>query len=297
MGQAATLADFIRWAQQTAPAEHYALLILAHGVPPAPEQPDPETLAGRLDSRSLAQALDEAQLATATGPPLFEVVFLDCCYSGSVEVAEQVADHARYLVAAPGQLYSPGLPWSAILGQLQRRPGMWPRELALTASREAHTFWAERPDTPASLVAVDLDRLPALTEALRSLAQTALPRVAELAPALTLARGRAAGWGPQRELVEVGSWADALAETTALPQVAALAHQVSAAAHDATVEAWRQTPVENGETGAGMGIFFPLDMRAWSPDYGTEPGESFAGDWARLLRAYLQTMARLTAGS
>ena len=70
------------------------------------------------------------------------------------------------------------------------------------------------------LVAVDLERLPALTQALRTLAQTALPQVQELAPALTLARGRASGGGPQRELVEVASFAEALAETTALKDVA-----------------------------------------------------------------------------
>jgi hypothetical protein len=291
MGQATTLANFIRWATQAAPAQHYALLILAHGVPPAPDQPDPDGGAGRLESRVLAQALG------ADAMPAFEVVFLDCCYAGSVEVADRVAGHARYLVAAPGLLYSPGLPWSAILGQLQHRPEMGGRDLALAASHEAHNFWGARPDTPASLVAVDLDRLPALTEALRQLAQTALPQVEQLTPALTLARGRASGWGPQRELVEVASCAEALAETTTSKDVAEQAHRVSVAAHDAIVEAWRQDPGQNGETGAGMGIFFPLNMRSWSVRYGSDPGESFEADWALLMRAYLQSVARREAGS
>jgi hypothetical protein len=290
MGQAATLADFIRWAKQAAPAEHYALLILAHGVPPAPDQPDPESRAGRLESGVLAQAL------SADATPSLEVVFLDCCYSGSVEVADRVAGEAHYLVAAPGLLYSPGLPWAAILGQLQRRPEMGGRDLARAASQEARKFWGEHPDTPASLVAVDLDRIPALTQALRSLAQAALPEVEELAPALTLARGRASAWGPQGELVEVASLAEALAETTSLPGVAEQAQRVSTAAHDATVEAWRQEPGEKGETGAGMGIFFPLNIRSWSLRYGTDPAEGLEADWALLLRAYLRTMARLTAG-
>jgi hypothetical protein len=290
MGRAATLAEFLRWARQTAPAERYALLILAHGVPPAPDESEEAGTAGRLALGALAEALGEGEA------PRFEVIFLDCCYSGSVEVADRLVGHARYLVAAPGLLYSPGLPWEAILGQLTRRPEMGGRALALEAAQQARSFWGERQEAPASLVAADLDRVPALTQALRNLAQTALPQVEQLAPALTLARGRAAGWGPQRELVEVASLAEALAETTSVAAVAEQAQRVSAAAHDATVQAWRLEPGESEESGAGLGIFYPLSIRSWSLRYGAaEPG-SFESDWALLLRAYLRRMTQLAGG-
>lgn len=290
MGRAGTLAEFVRWAQQAAPAEHYALLILAHGVPPAPDTPDNETAAGQLEIRTLQTALGSGEM------PRFEVVFLDCCYSGSVEVADRLAGRARYLVAAPGLLYSPGLPWGAILTQLSAEPAMGGRDLALAASREARQFWNGRRELPSSLVATDLDRLPALTEALRGLAQALLPRVDELAPALTLARSRAAGWGPQRELVEVSALAEATAETTVVPEVAEQAKRVAAAAHEATVEAWRLDPGQNDQVGVGLGIFYPLNIRSWSLRYGADAAGGFESDWALLLRAYLQRMAQLARG-
>ena len=291
MGRVPALRDYLRWAQAAAPAARYALLILAHGVPPAPEQQEPDNAAGRLEIGALAEALAEG-----TAPRL-EVVFLDCCYSGSVEVADRLVGRARYLVAAPGLLYSPGLPWGAIVAQLAREPEMGGRDLALEASRLARAYWSGRREMSASLAAVDLDRLPALTEALRSMAQIALPRVEQLAPELTLARGRASGWGPQRELVEVASLAEALAETTSVVEVAEQAKRVSVEAHNAIVEAWRQEPGDSAQTGAGLGIFYPLSIRSWAVGYGADPGEGFTADWALLLRAYLQRMAWLAKGT
>ncbi len=290
MGRTPALAEFVGWVREEAPAERYALLILAHGVSPAPEDQETQNAAGRLEIRTVAAALGVGQ------PRPIELVSLDCCYSGSVEVADRLVGRARYMVAAPGLLYSPGLPWGAILGQLLRRPEIGGRDLALEASRQARMFWGERREVPSSLVAVDLGRLPALTQALRSLAQTALPRVEGLAPELTLARGEAAGWGPRRELVAVTSLAQALAETTTVPEVADLAKQVSVAAQNATVEAWRQEPDDSEQTGSGLGIFYPLDIRSWAQGYGAEPDGGFTADWALLLRAYLQRMAFLARG-
>lgn len=287
MGGKAALGDFVRWAQGAAPAERYALLILAHGVPPAPESQLRQAAAGRLEIGVLAEALAEVRT------PHFEVVFLDCCYSGSVEVAERLIGRARYLVAAPGLLYSPGLPWGEITGDLVAGPQRGGRDLALTACRRARAYWSEQGEWPASLAVVDLDRLVGLTESLRDLARAALPRVAELTPELTLARGRAAGWGPERELVEVASLTEALAETTRVAEVAEAAKTVSVAAHSAIVEAWRQSPGDEAQTGAGLGIFCPLSLRAWSPGYGVGTEESFTAEWALLLRAYLQNMAQL----
>ncbi len=287
MGTAAGVADFLRWARQAAPAERYALLILAHGVPPAPDDSGPTVQAGRLGLEPLAEGLAEEKT------PHFEVIFLDCCYSGSVEVADRLVGRARYLVAAPGLLYSPGLPWEAILGQLARRPEMGGRALALETSDQTRRFWEQQSEDPASLVAVDLDRVPELTQALRGLAQVTLPRVAQLAPALTLARGRAAGWGPQRELVEVGSLAAALAETAPIAVVAEQAQRVSAAAHEAAVQAWRLEPGSSDQLGAGLAVFYPLSIRAWSLRYAAAQASGLASDWARLLRAYLGTVTQL----
>ncbi len=287
MGTAAAVADFLRWARQAAPAERYALLILAHGVPPAPDEAEPAVPAGRLALEPLAEGLAEVNT------PPFEVIFLDCCYSGSVEVADRLVGRARYLVAAPGLLYAPGLPWEAILRQLKQRPQMGGRALALEASAQTRRFWEQRPEEPASLVAVDLDRVPALTQALRSLAQVALLQIAELTPALTLARGRAAGWGPRRELVEVGSLTAALAETAPVGVVAEQARLVSTAAQEAIVQAWRMAPGDSEQSGAGLAVFYPLSISAWSLRYGAAQSGGFVSDWALLLRAYLGSMRQL----
>ncbi len=287
MGSAAALSDFLGWAQEEAPGDRSVLLILAHGMPPAPAGAptalEPGTLAPSAIAAALAQALSGG----------LDVVFLDCCYTGSVEVADELAGRARYLVAPPGLLYSPGLPWGAIAAQLRARPEMSARELARVAVQESRSFWATHPEVPAGLVAIELDRVPELSQAVSDLAQAALPVLAELTPQITLARGQAATWGPHSEMVNVEAWAAALAAITPLPEVAEHAERVSAAARAAAVAGWRQEAAAPGSE-PGVGIFFPMALQGWSARYGTERPRGFRASWESFVKAYLQRVSGLT---
>jgi len=290
MNRAATLAQFLRWAAGQAPADHYLLLALAHGRPPVPEVTSGLRRGGELGIGNLADAL------AADSDLDFDVVFLDCCYTGSVEVADRLGEAARYLVAVPGLLYSPGLPWGQILEELGRDPEKSAQEVSLMALEQTREFWRQRPEVPAGLVVVDLARARELSQAIRELAQVSLPLIGDLAPQITLARGQAPSWGPQGEMVEVSALADTLAEMTPHGQVAAQAQEVSRAARAATVAVWAQGISGSHQAGVGLGIFFPMTLQAWSARYGAGAIPSFAATWEPFLRAYLQSITALAEG-
>lgn len=290
MDSATTLAAFLRWAVVQAPADHYLLLVLAHGRPPAPEVTPGLYREGEIGLGHLSRALG------ADCGVEFDVVFLDCCYTGSVEVADRLGEAARYLVAAPGLLYSPGLPWGQILRELGRDPQQSAQAVSLTALEAAREFWTPRPEVPAGLVVVDLARARELSQAIRELAQVSLPLIGDLAPQITLARGRAPSWGPQGEMVEVSALADTLAEMTPYSQVAEQAQEVSRAARAATVGAWAQGIGGGHQAGVGLGIFFPLTLQSWSARYGASDVPSFAATWEPFLRAYLRSITARAEG-
>jgi hypothetical protein len=278
MGSAEAFADFLRWAQDRAPAQRYALVILAHGDPPSGELEAPR---GSLRAEAVAAGLAQPGLSVP------EVVFFDCCYTGSLQTASSLAGKARYLVASTGLLYAPGLPWGSIVKRLSANASMSGRDLTVVALEEARRFWA-REALPAGLVIVDLRRVPELELAVEELATAAIPVMEELVADLTAARGRSASWGPRGEIVEVGAFAAALAQLTPLKTVAECARAVGEAADAATVAVWSQHLSSNEEEVGGLGIDFPLGLAATGRPAGG--GAARAGSWERLMSAYSRHM-------
>lgn len=105
MGDPRTLAEFIRWGQEQAPADHYYLAIAdhAHGLDGIAE--DGSTVPkDYLSNGDLQRALFTSAV-NATRP--IDVLHLDGCLMGLLEVAYQVRDLADYLIV------SENLGWSA----------------------------------------------------------------------------------------------------------------------------------------------------------------------------------------
>jgi hypothetical protein len=136
MSAGETLVDFVTWAAENYPADKYALILSDHGMgwPGGWSDPDPGQQRQEVDRRIPLQAalgdelylneIDEA-LATArqqAGIERFELVGMDACLMGHVEVMEALAPHARYAVFS--QETEPALGWAytAFLGDLVRNP-------------------------------------------------------------------------------------------------------------------------------------------------------------------------------
>jgi hypothetical protein len=141
MSDGATLVDFVTWAVDTFPADKYALILSDHGMgwPGGWSDSEPSgggdrsiPLAARLGDELYLMELDEAlqTIRDRTGLAQFEMIGLDACLMGHLEVFAALAPHARYAVAS--QETEPALGWAytSFLEALVRDPDMDGAELA-----------------------------------------------------------------------------------------------------------------------------------------------------------------------
>jgi hypothetical protein len=141
MSDPKTLVDFVRWAMKAYPADKYVLILSDHGMgwPGALTDPEP---ARRVNSQvPIVKAvgnlmylplLDGAlgDIRAQTGLGKFELVGLDACLMGHIEVFDALAPHARYAVAS--QEVEPALGWAytSFLQDLVRNPDLGGADLA-----------------------------------------------------------------------------------------------------------------------------------------------------------------------
>jgi len=143
MSSAQTLYDFIIWGIANFPADHYVLILSDHGLgwPGGWTDPIPEgvidsssPLAARLGNMMFLNRLDEALQAArdTTGLDKFELIGLDACLMGQLEVFTALEPYARYAVAS--EEVEPALGWAytGFLQALHQNPDMSGAELART---------------------------------------------------------------------------------------------------------------------------------------------------------------------
>ena len=141
MSDGDTLVDFVTWAVDTFPADKHVLILSDHGMgwPGGWSDPDPGgsgdpsiPLASRLGNELYLMEMDEAlaEVRAQTGLDKFELIGLDACLMGHVEVFDALAPHARYAVAS--QETEPALGWAytQFLAELAASPEMSGAELA-----------------------------------------------------------------------------------------------------------------------------------------------------------------------
>jgi hypothetical protein len=127
MATGQTLVDFVTWAVETFPADRHVLIMSDHGIgwpggwsDPAPggrgdhSLPLSTVLGDQLYLMELDEAL--AEIRAQTGLEQFELIGMDACLMGHLEVFSALAPHARYGVAS--QETEPALGW-AYTGFLQ----------------------------------------------------------------------------------------------------------------------------------------------------------------------------------
>ncbi len=135
MADGATLVDFVEWAMETFPADRHVLIMSDHGMgwpggwsDPSPGgRGDPSIpLAARLGEQMYLMELDAAlgEIRSRTGLDQFELIGMDACLMGHLEVFSALAPHARYAVTS--QETEPALGWAytGFLRALQANPDM-----------------------------------------------------------------------------------------------------------------------------------------------------------------------------
>jgi len=160
MANPKNLAEFIEWGIKNYPAENYWVVISDHGDSWKGAAQDE----GHHTWMSLPQiesALSEAR--EKTGRKL-DLLSFDCCHMASTEVAHQLQNESKYLVASEEVMGYLGLPYQSLL---QEVGGLSPRELA---SRLVEVSAANPEDIP-TFSAVDLEKMPSVTRTVTALGQ------------------------------------------------------------------------------------------------------------------------------
>ena len=116
-----TLVDFVDWAVQSYPADKYVLILSDHGMgwPGGWSDPNPGgrgnpniPLSSRLGNYLYLMDLDKAlgEIRSRTGIDQFELIGMDACLMGQMEVLTALEPHARYAVFS--QEIEPSLGWA-----------------------------------------------------------------------------------------------------------------------------------------------------------------------------------------
>jgi hypothetical protein len=134
MADGKTLVDFVTWAMQNYPADKYVLILSDHGMGWPGGWSDPTARGGKRDMplatslgdqlylHELDQALE--QIRSQAGLDKFELIGMDACLMGHLEVLSALSPHARYAVTS--QETEPALGWAyaAFLSELTADTGM-----------------------------------------------------------------------------------------------------------------------------------------------------------------------------
>jgi hypothetical protein len=209
MADGGTLSDFVAWAAEAYPADQYVLVMSDHGMgwpggwTDAATRgigPDRITMARLMGADAiwlmeLERALKDIKARSGVGR--FALIGMDACLMAQLEVFSALRPYARYAVASEETEPALGWAYTAVLKQLVANPAMSPATLGRaivqtyirddqrildTASRRELVagMTGDSADVPVAelvkylstditLAAVDLDRIPAVEDALFAL--------------------------------------------------------------------------------------------------------------------------------
>ncbi len=305
MADADTLVDFVTWAIQTYPADRYILVLSDHGMgwpggwsdaQPAGGGDPNIPLASKLGDYIYLHELDNAlaEIRSKTGLEKFDIIGMDACLMGQLEVFSALQPHARFAVAS--EEVEPALGWAytSFLTALKQNPGMDPAEVSqlivdsyieddqrivddqaraemLRQSGSMGGLFgvyggvtsealARQMGQDGTLSAIDLEQLPSLMNAYNSFAyilqNESQPLVAK---ARSYAQSFTSIFGAQvpPSYIDLGHFAQLLRQNTENRETADAADQLLAALDQAVI-AEKHGPKKPGAT--GVAVYFPTSQ-------------------------------------
>ncbi len=325
MADGNTLVDFVTWAVASYPADKYVLILSDHGMgwPGGWSDPDPRArgdtsfpLGSALGNQIYLHELDAAlaQIRSQTGIDKFELIGMDACLMGHLEVFSMLASHARYAVAS--QETEPALGWAytAFLEALSRSPDISGAELGqlivqsyiqddqrivddqaraelLRQSMPMGGFFGAAPsarqvtqqfEQAGTLTAVDLSRLPALIDSVNAFAyalQNANQRTVAQARSYAQSFTNIFGDNVPPAYIDLGNFVQLLKREGGNQAVSQAADKVLAALNQAVI-AEKHGAKKPGAT--GISLYFPNSQLYASPVTGYQSYNIVAGQFARM---------------
>jgi hypothetical protein len=297
----AAIAQFVGWARQNYPAQHYALILSDHG--------GAWTGFGQDDVNNTTGSVTKlAQLVTQSGQALgqrFDIFGFDTCLNAAIEVQSLLAP-----VAAIGIGCEESVPaswnYSQFLADLAANPEMDARTLAKAIVTRTGSFThsvnadesTETGNVNFQMSALDLDKLPAVVTAFQDFTSRNRASLASLLPTLEIARARSLSfWKPDQHndvgyMVDLGDFASQLSLAHQDPALPA----IRAAIADAVI---LEVAGRLEQRATGISIFWPAAAINGSLDWGSYGNYSTtafaqATGWDQYLNAFWTTTSALT---
>ncbi|HEX7048914.1 MAG TPA: clostripain-related cysteine peptidase [Longimicrobiales bacterium] len=221
MTSPAELGEFIQWAKDEYPAEHYALVLWNHGGGYTGLLQDATSAGGQMMSiGDLPAAL--------RGVGSIDVLDFDMCLMGGYETLVMIDGLVRYAVFSEEVVPGAGNPYAEILDGLHANPAADPEAVAAIFVDEFHEGYAgDRAPTTKS--AYDLTAFAALESELDTLADMLRTNLGSLAPAIESAAAVSQKY-TMSELTDIGDFLDSLrirvSDPTLLAQIDEVKSQV-----------------------------------------------------------------------
>lgn len=274
MGDPRTLLDFMQWGARNYPAKHYALIINGHGSGllswnGAGSVSDPQP--GRVDLPNLSNFIGydytdgdcltifelEQVLARFNAPRgrKLDVVALDGCYAGCLEVLYQLRDVTEVFVAAASLVAGHGFRYTAIVEAIAANPAISGAQLGAVMDKTyidradgdyvLGTFLTAGADELASAVS-ELSR--EMSVAGREVGRVAIPNLTQFA--------NDKYWDLERILRSILTGTTGFAKASNAAQVTAAANRSLAALRNCRSDMWYRGDYAAKKIG-GLSIYWP----------------------------------------
>lgn len=90
------------------PADYYGLILFSHGTGWLPDASFSSPRSVVIDDFDVSTWMNLPDFANALPDSLFDYIVLEACFMGGIEVAYELKDKARYVLASPAEILSPG---------------------------------------------------------------------------------------------------------------------------------------------------------------------------------------------
>ncbi|MCX5751788.1 MAG: clostripain-related cysteine peptidase [Candidatus Saganbacteria bacterium] len=176
-GTAESVKDFVLWSIQHYPATHYMLIVGSHGSgwrtrrsieakgfgQDFTSDPSREALISLPDFKSILPSI-----YSALGNKKLDILAIDCCLNGAIEVAYQIKDYVDLLLASEETIPGSGYPWESIATDIVANPTWSGSTLATDIVNLYQTQYSGQEKT--TLAAIDLSKITTVADRTKTLA-------------------------------------------------------------------------------------------------------------------------------
>ncbi len=229
MGKKETLTDFIEWAAENYPANHYALVLWDHGAGWKISRSTGGVTRGALEDASAESFMSLPDIADAVNSSgiSFDLINFDACLMAMYEVAYEFYGLTDYMVFAEEVEPGAGDPYDTILQELADNPNMTAADLAKTITLKFKQFYQAQGRAAVTKSGVDMAQTGALHAKIGELVQLMNTNVDTERPNIQSARDNSVAY-EYPENHDLGNFLEALANESSNTDIIAKAGEIRA---------------------------------------------------------------------